>query len=49
MWTPVIEKMQSKNDRERLKRLENDVRAQKKVIAELKKRIEKLEKKENDK
>ena len=49
MWTPVIEKMQSKNDRERLKRLENDVRAQKKVIAELEKRIEKLEKKENDK
>lgn len=48
MWTPVIEKMQSKNDRERLKRLENDVRAQKKVIAELEKRIEKLEKK-NDK
>lgn len=49
MWTPVIEKMQSKNDRERLKRLENDVRAQKKVIADLEKRIEKLEKKENDK
>ncbi|MFE2840175.1 hypothetical protein [Aerococcus urinaeequi] len=48
MWTPVIEKMQSKNDRERLKRLENDVRAQKKVIADLEKRIEKLEKK-NDK
>ena len=48
MWTPIIGKMQSKNDRERLKRLENDVRAQKKAIAELEKRIVKLEKK-NDK
>lgn len=49
MWAPVIEKMQSKNDRERLKRLENDVRAQKKAIAGLEERIEELEKKENDK
>lgn len=48
MWTPIIEKMQTKDDRGRLKRLENDVRAQKKAIAELEKRIEKLEKK-NDK
>lgn len=48
MWTPVIDKMQSKNDRERLKRLENDVRAQKKAIAELKEHVKELEKKKND-
>ena len=48
MWSPVIKKMQTKNDRERIKRLENDVRAKKKAIAELKERVKELEKK-NDK
>lgn len=48
MWKPFIDKMKSQSESERLERLENDVRAQKKAITELEKRIEKLEKK-NDK
>ena len=48
MWTPVIEKMESKNERERLEQAEDNIRSLKEVIAYLEKRIENLEKKEND-
>lgn len=47
MWTPVIDKMKSKDKRERLEQLEDEVRAQKKRIADLEKRVEELEKKKN--
>ena len=48
MWDPIIEKMQTKNDRERLEQAENNIRTLKKIIAGLEERIEKLEK-NNDK
>ena len=48
MWTPIIEKMQSKSESERLEQAEDDIQALKEIVAELEKRIEKLEKK-NDK
>lgn len=48
MWKPIINKMKSMSESERLEQLEDDVRAQKKRTAELKKRVEELEKKKND-
>lgn len=48
MWTLNIEKTKSKDDHERLKQAEDNIRAQKKDIAELKERVEELEKKKND-
>lgn len=45
MWQPDVDKLQRKSESERLKQLENAVRAQKKDIIELKECIEKLEKK----
>lgn len=49
MWTPLIEKMQSKSESERLEQAEDDIRALKEIVAELQKRVEGLEKKKNDK
>lgn len=48
MWDPIIKNMQSKSERERLEQAEDNIRAQKKAIAELKERIEKLEKKNDN-
>ena len=48
MWSPIIEKMKSKSEKERLEQAENDIQTLKETIAWLQKRIEKLEKK-NDK
>ncbi|HJH01462.1 MAG TPA: hypothetical protein K8W25_04255 [Aerococcus urinaeequi] len=48
MWTPVIEKMQSKDERERLEQAEDNIRSLKEIIVGLVERIEELEKK-NDK
>ena len=49
MWTPIIEKMKSLSESERLEQAENNILTLKEIIAELEKRIEKLEKKKNDK
>ena len=48
MWDPVIKSMQSKSESERLGNAESDIVKLKEIIAELEKKIEKLEKK-NDK
>ena len=48
MWTPIIEKMKSLSESERLEQAENNILTLKEIIADLEKRIEKLEKK-NDK
>lgn len=48
MWTPVIEKMQSKDERERLEQAENDIQLLKEIVAWLQERIEKLEKKNDN-
>lgn len=49
MWTPIIDKMKSQSESERLEQAEKYILYLKDTIAELKERIEKLEKKENDK
>ena len=49
MWDPIIKSMQSKSESERLGNAESDIVKLKEIIADLEKRIEKLEKKENDK
>ena len=48
MWTPIIEKMKSLSESERLEQAENNILTLKEIIADLEKRIERLEKK-NDK
>lgn len=48
MWDPIIKKIQSKSERERLEQAEDDIRALKEIVAEFKERIEKLEKNKND-
>ena len=48
MWTPIIEKMKSLSESERLEQAENNILTLKGIIADLEERIEKLEKK-NDK
>lgn len=48
MWTPIIEKMKSMTESERLEQAEKDIKTLKETVAWLEKRIEKLEKK-NDK
>lgn len=45
MWKPVIEKMQSKNERERIEQAEDNIRALKEIIVGLVERVEELEKK----
>ena len=49
MWQPNVDKMQRQDERERLEQAEKYILYLKETIAELEKRIEKLEKKENDK
>ena len=49
MWTPIIEKMQSKSESERLEQAEDDIQALKEIVAELQGRVEELENKQNDK
>ncbi|WP_373804577.1 hypothetical protein [Jeotgalibaca porci] len=49
MWDPIIKNMQSRDERERLEQAEDDIQALKEIVAEFKERIEKLEKKKNDK
>ena len=49
MWTPVIDKIKSLSETERLEQAEKYIRTLKDTVAGLEKRIEKLEKKENDK
>lgn len=48
MWTSNIEKTKSKNDHERLEQAEDDIQTLKEVVAWLQKRIEELEKKNDD-
>ena len=48
MWTPLIDKMKSLDDHERLEQAEDNIRALKEIVAELKERIGELEK-NNDK
>ena len=48
MWDPIIDKMKSKSEKERLEQAENDIQSLKEIVAWLQKRIEELEKK-NDK
>ena len=48
MWKPVIDKMKSQSESERLEQAENDIQLLKEIVAWLQKRIEKLEK-ANDK
>lgn len=48
MWTPIIEKMQSKSESERLEQAENDIQLLKEIVAWLQERIEKLEKKNDN-
>ena len=48
MWSPIIEKMKSLSESERLEQAEKNIRTLKEIVADLEKRIEKLEKK-NDK
>ncbi len=48
MWTPLIDKMKSLDDHERLEQAEDNIQSLKEIVAWLQKRIEELEKK-NDK
>ncbi|WP_373755246.1 hypothetical protein [Jeotgalibaca porci] len=48
MWKPVIDKMKSQSESERLEQAENDIQLLKEIVAWLQERIEKLEK-ANDK
>lgn len=48
MWTPIIGKMQAKNDRERLERAEDNIWRLKEIVEILEKRIEELEKKNDE-
>ena len=42
MWTPIIEKMKSLSESERLEQAENNILTLKEIIADLEKRIERL-------
>ena len=48
MWQPTVDKMQRQDERERLEQAEKNIQSLKEIVADLEKRIEKLEKK-NDK
>lgn len=48
MWTPIIDKMKSMSETERLEQAEKNIQKLKEVVAELEKRLEELEKKKND-
>ena len=45
MWQPIVDKLQRQSESERIKQLENAVRAQKKDIVDLKEHVKELEKK----
>lgn len=45
MWKPVIDKMKSQSESERLEQAENDIQLLKEIVAWLQERIEKSEKK----
>ena len=49
MWTPLIDKMKSLSESERLEKAENNIRTLEETIDDLEKRVKELEKKKNDK
>lgn len=42
MWTPIIEKMKSKSDRERIEIAEKEIKELKETVAKLKAELEKV-------
>ena len=48
MWKPVIDKMKSQSESERLEQAENDIQLLKEIVAWLQERIEKSEKKNDN-
>ena len=48
MWSPIIEKMKSLSESERLEQAEKNIRTLKEIVADLEKCVKELEKK-NDK
>lgn len=49
MWKPIIDKVRSISESERLEQAEDNIQNLKETVAWLQKRIEELEKKKNDK